>query len=222
LARGYKGKLDSTADEFINSALDGVSRMTDLITDLLAYSRVGSRGKELMPVTLEKTVDRVIGELQPIIEDTDAIVTHDPLPSVLGDDAQLAQLIQHLIENAIKFRGMEPPRIHISARQLDEHWLLFMHDNGIGIDPRYTERVFVIFQRLHQDRYPGTGIGLAICRKIVERHGGRIWVDSEPGKGSTFYFTLQPAESWTPEPSQPEIVKPRSKDTVVDRATDLI
>jgi light-regulated signal transduction histidine kinase (bacteriophytochrome) len=142
---------------------------------------------------------------------------------VLGDDTQMIQLFENLIDNAIKFRGTEAPRVHIGARQLEELWLFFVRDNGIGIDPQYTERVFVIFQRLHTpDKYPGTGIGLAIARKIVERHGGRIWADSEPGKGSTFYFTLQPAEAWTPEQAPAQAVPARSKDTIIDRASDLI
>jgi len=133
------------------------------------------------------------------------------------------QLFQNLIENAIKFHGAQLPRIHVGVQQLGERWLFFVQDNGIGMEPQFTERVFVLFQRLHnQEQYPGRGVGLAISRKIVERHGGRIWVDSEPGKGATFYFTLDPAERWTPEIVPAEVVKPRTKDTIVDRATDLI
>jgi PAS domain S-box-containing protein len=223
LGRRYKGKLDPDADEFIAFAIEGVNRMRNLISDLLAYSRIGSSGNKFMPVVLEETLQRVTENLQADITGTRAMITHDPLPSVLGDEEQMVQLLQNLIQNAIKFRSTEPPRIHISVQQLEERWLFFVHDNGIGIDPQYTERVFVIFQRLHSvDQYPGTGIGLAICRKIVERHGGRIWVDSEPGKGSTFYFTLQPAELWTPEQVPADVVQPRSKDSVVDRASDLI
>jgi PAS domain S-box-containing protein len=223
LARRYQGKLDQDADEFIGFAVEGANRMKSLITDLLAYSRVGSRGKEFAPVEMEEIFKRVIGTLQLAIDEVGATVTHDPLPAVLGDAVQIIQLLQNLIGNAIKFRGTEPPRVHVGAAQLREHWLFFVRDNGIGIDPQHTERVFVIFQRLHlQEEYPGTGIGLAICRKIVERHGGRIWVDSEPGKGATFYFTLQPAESLAPEVAQSEVVKPQPRDAVVDRASDLI
>jgi chemotaxis family two-component system sensor kinase Cph1 len=150
-------------------------------------------------------------------------VDHDPLPVVKGDDVQMVQLLQNLIGNAIKFRGTEPPRVHVGARKLGENWLFFVRDNGIGIDPKHTERVFVIFQRLHnRDEYPGTGIGLAICRKIVERHAGRIWVESKPGNGATFYFTLQPAESLPPEGAPADVAKPRSRDAVADRAKDLI
>lgn len=223
LARRYKGALDEDADEFISFAVEGVNRMRSLIADLLAYSRIGSSRTEFVPVELEESLEHALENLQVVMQDTRTTVTHDPLPAVLGDDMQMVQLLQQLIDNAIKFHGNEPPRIHIGVKKLEEKWLFFVRDNGIGIDPQYTERVFVIFQRLHAaDKYPGTGIGLAICRKIVERHGGRIWVDSEQGKGSTFYFTLQPAESWFPEQVPPEVVQPRAKDTVVDRASDLI
>jgi PAS domain S-box-containing protein len=223
LARRYQGKLDQDADVFISYAVDGANRMKSLITDLLAYSRVGTRDKEFAPVAMEEIYKRVIDDLQLAITDTGATVTHDPLPVVLGDHAQMTQLLQNLIGNAIKFHGKEPPRVHVGVRQQGGHWLFFVRDNGIGIDPQHTERVFVIFQRLHKrDEYAGTGIGLAICRKIVERHGGRIWIESEPGKGSTFYFTLQPAEDWSAEAASPGIAKARPKDAVADRATDLI
>ena len=222
LARRYKGRLDEEADEFIAYAIEGVNRMRNLIGDLLTYSRIGSSRKESTPVALEGILNRVTENLQPAIDEVRAIITHDPLPSVLGDADQMIQLFQNLLGNAIKFRSAEQPKIHIGVRPLEERWLVFVRDNGIGIDPRYTERVFVIFQRLHPaDKYPGTGIGLAIARKIVEQHGGSIWVDSEPGKGSTFYLTLQPVEN-LPLPEVPaEIVKPR-KDAVADRASDLI
>lgn len=222
LARRYQGKLDKDADEFIGFALEASSRMRSLIGDLLAYSRVGARSKEFAPVTLEKIFARVMEYLSPIVESTHAIVTHDPLPPVLGDNVQMIQLFQNVIENAIKFHGAEMPRIHVGVRQLGERWLFFVQDNGIGIDPQYAQRVFVLFQRLHNEQqYPGRGVGLAISRKIIERHGGSIWVDSELAKGTTLYFTLLPAERWTPALVSPEVVKPR-KDTVVDRATDLI
>ncbi|MDQ2693668.1 MAG: ATP-binding protein [Chloroflexota bacterium] len=223
LARRYKGKLDQDADEFINYAVEGASRMKTLINDLLAYSRVGTRGKELAPVQMEEVFERVSRNLKIALQESNATLTHDPLPVVLADSSQMIQLLQNLIGNAIKFRDTKPPRVHLGVRRQEEHWLFFVRDNGIGIDPEYRERIFIIFQRLHnQHEYPGTGIGLAICRKIVERHGGQIWVESASGDGATFYFTLQPAEHLPPETALPETTTPRTRDTVADRATDLI
>jgi PAS domain S-box-containing protein len=191
LARRYQGKLDSDADEFIAFAVDGAKRMQNLINDLLAYSRVGTRGIELKPVSTESLLAEAMSNLQPTIEDCRARITHDPLPIVHGDPVQLVLVFQNLLGNAIKFHGSEPPYVHISARQEDLEWVFSVRDNGIGIDPKFEERIFVIFQRLHdRESYPGTGIGLSICKRIVHRHGGRIWVESELGKGSTFYFTL--------------------------------
>jgi PAS domain S-box-containing protein len=223
LARRYQGKLGRDAEEFIGFAVEAANRMRGLIGDLLVYSKVGATGKEFAPVALEGIFERAMDSLKPMLEETGAVVTHDLLPRVLGNDVQMAQLFQSLIENAIKFHGMEAPRVHVGVRHLGERLLFFVQDNGIGIDPQYTERVFVLFQRLHsQEQYPGRGVGLAISRKIIERHGGRIWVDSELGRGATFYFTLEPAEHWTPAAVPSEVVTPRTKDTVVDRATDLI
>jgi PAS domain S-box-containing protein len=223
LARRYEGKLDQDADEFIGFAVDGANRMKNLISDLLAYSRVDTRGKEFTRVSMEETLHRVLEYLQLAIADSGATVTHDPLPAVLGDGSQLAQLLQNLIANAIKFHGEEPPRVHVGVSRQAEYWQFFVRDNGIGIDSQYADRIFVIFQRLHnRDEYPGTGIGLAICRKIVERHYGRIWVESEPGKGATFYFTLHPAEGWSQEVTLADVAKPRPRDAVADRASDLI
>lgn len=191
LAKRYKGKLDADADEFIAYAIDGVTRMQALINDLLAYSRVGSQGKGLEPADSSAIVDRAVANLQGAIEGSGAMVTHDPLPTVMADDVQLGQLFQNLLGNAIKFHGDEPPHVHVSAEQKEAEWVFSVRDNGIGIDPQYTDRIFAIFQRLHgRGEYPGTGIGLAICRKIVERHGGRIWVESRLSKGTTFYFTI--------------------------------
>ena len=191
LERRYKGKLDADADDFINFAVDGASRMQALINDLLSYSRVGTRGKAPAPVDLEAVLKRATGNLQAAIEESRTVITHDPLPTIIGDATQLLQLLQNLVSNAIKFRGESPPRIHVSARRDGGRWLLGVKDNGIGIDPQYKDRIFVIFQRLHtREKYPGTGIGLAVCKRIVERHGGTIWVESEVGKGSTFFFTL--------------------------------
>lgn len=191
LARRYKGKLDSDADEFINYAVDGANRMKGLINDLLTFSRVGTRGKEFSPVELNSVIEVVLSNLQVAIEENNAVITCDELPKVLADEGQMVQLFQNLIGNALKFRSEEPPKIHIGIKQEKEDWLFSISDNGIGIDPQFSERIFIIFQRLHtREEYPGTGIGLSICRKIIERHGGRIWVESQPGQGSTFYFTL--------------------------------
>ncbi len=191
LARRYRGKLDADADEFIEYAVDGARRMQALINDLLAYSRVGTRGQEFEPTDANAVFDQVVTDLGAAIEEAQAVVTRDDLPTVVVDPSQFGQLLQNLLSNAIKFRGERPPRVHVSARLEDDAWLFSVSDNGIGIAPEYTDRIFVIFQRLHsRAQYPGTGIGLAICKKIVERHGGRIWVESTPGEGSTFYFTL--------------------------------
>lgn len=191
LARRYKGKLDSDADEFIGYAVDGANRMQRLINDLLAYSRVTSQGKVFERVDCNGLLEEVLGNLRVAVEESRAVVTHDPLPTVMADGRQLGQLFQNLIGNAIKFRGEEPPQVHVSAERQTGEWLFSVRDNGIGMDPQYAERIFVIFQRLHnREEYPGTGIGLAICKKIVERHGGRIWVASQAGRGTTFHFTL--------------------------------
>jgi light-regulated signal transduction histidine kinase (bacteriophytochrome) len=192
LSRRYKGKLDSDADEFIDFAVDGAARMRRLINDLLELSRVGTRGKEFVTTDCQAIYDRTLVNLQALVDDSSALVTHDPLPTVMGDGTQLGQLFQNLIANAIKFRrDDEQLTVHVGAEQRDGSWVISVRDNGIGIDPQYAERIFVVFQRLHDkgDR-PGTGIGLAVCKKIVERHGGKIWVESLPGEGSTFYFTL--------------------------------
>jgi len=171
--------------------VDGAARMKQLIEDLLAYSRVGTRGREPEPTDAQAALDQALANLRAAIESSGATVTHDALPVVRADAPQLAQLFQNLVGNAVKFRGAEPPRIHVGVREKDDQVVLSVRDNGIGIDPQYFERIFVIFQRLHSKaEYEGTGIGLAICKKIVDRHGGRIWVESQPGQGSTFYCTL--------------------------------
>ncbi len=191
LQRRYKDKLDEDANQFIFYTVDGVLRMQTLINDLLTYSRLETRGKTFEPANCQAILDDVLVTLQVTIEESGAIITHGPLPTVQADRIQLFQLFQNLIGNAIKFRGDKPPLIHIEAKPQQKRWLFSVRDNGIGIEPQYMERIFVIFQRLHsRDKYPGTGIGLAICKKIVERHGGRIWVESQPGKGSTFYFII--------------------------------
>ena len=191
LARRYKGKLDSNADDFIGFTLDGATRMHTLINGLLAYSRVGTQSKPFEPANCETILQQSLDNLKMTVEETGAVVTHDPLPTVMADSLQLGQLFQNLMGNAIKFHGEEPPRVHVSVRSDGNQWIFSVRDNGIGIAPEFTERIFLIFQRLHgKEKYPGTGIGLAVCKKIVECHGGRIWVESEVGKGATFYFTL--------------------------------
>lgn len=190
LGKRYRGRLDSDADEFIGYAVDGVSRMQRLIGDLLAYSRVGTRGKEFASTDCERVLEGVLADVRASVEESGAVITHDPLPIVAVDGIQLGQVFQNLIGNAIKFRN-EKPQIHISADRDDGQWVFSVRDNGIGIDPKYAERIFIIFQRLHnRENYPGTGIGLAVCKKIVERHGGRIWMESNPGEGTTFCFTV--------------------------------
>jgi light-regulated signal transduction histidine kinase (bacteriophytochrome) len=165
--------------------------MRRLINDLLQYSRLGTHGKPFQPVDCATVFDQVLENLQMAITDTSAQVTHGPLPTVMGDGSQLMQLFQNLIDNALKFRKNGPPLVHVSARANEDHWLFSLSDNGIGIAPEYSERIFIIFQRLHgREEYPGTGIGLAICKKIVARHGGQIWVESSEGQKTTFCFTI--------------------------------
>lgn len=191
LARRYRARLDADADEFIHYAVDGANRMQILINDLLAYSRVGTRGHEFAPVDLNEVMAQVLVNLRQAIDEKKAEVTLDALPTLHGDQSQLLQLFQNLIGNAIKFHGPQPPRVQVGVVDETREWHFFVRDNGIGIDPQYADRIFVIFQRLHgYSEYPGTGIGLAICKKIVERHRGRIGVESEPGQGSTFHFTI--------------------------------
>ena len=192
LERRYADKLDSDAREFMGFIVGGATRMKQLIEDLLAYSRVGTRGKELRPVAARAALERALVNLRATVEASGAEVTHDALPEVSGDDTQLTQLLQNLIGNAIKFRRPdEPPRVHVGVHDSGEEWRFSVADNGIGIERQYFERIFMVFQRLHnREEYPGTGIGLAICKKVVDRHHGRLWVESVPGKGSTFIFTL--------------------------------
>ncbi|MBI5522155.1 MAG: PAS domain S-box protein [Desulfarculus sp.] len=194
LERRNKGRLDADAEKFITQAVKGAARMRGLIQDLLAYSRVGTRGKSLELVSAETVMEDVQANLKIAIEACGAVVTSDPLPTVRADASQLGQLMQNLVGNALKFRGTDPPRVHVSARREGGEWVFAVRDNGIGIEPQYLERIFGVFQRLHtRAEYPGTGIGLAICRRIVERHKGRIWVESRPGQGTAFYFSI-PAE----------------------------
>lgn len=192
LARRYKGKLDSDADEFIAFAVDGAGRMQRLIQDLLAYSRVGTKGKDFLDISSEEALQQALINLRGAIEESGALITHDPLPAVVADEMQLVQLFQNLVGNAIKYQKPGTPRVHITAgKNGGKQWTFSVKDNGLGIDSQYFERIFGMFQRLHKrEEFAGTGIGLAICKKIVERHGGTISVESEPGAGSTFRFAL--------------------------------
>jgi PAS domain S-box-containing protein len=200
LAKRYQGKLGQDADEFIGFAVDGVTRMQRLIQGLLEYSRIGSSSRPFELIACDSVVREAIKNLEVGIRESDAVVTNDPLPSVKGDAVQFIQLFQNLIGNSIKFQGADPPHVHITAKRANGGWVFSVQDNGIGIDPQYSKRIFEIFQRLHsQADYPGTGIGLAICTKIVERHGGRVWVESEPGKGATFYFTIPMGNGGCPQ-----------------------
>jgi two-component system sensor histidine kinase/response regulator len=206
LSTRYSGKLDATADEFIKYAVDGAIRMEQLIRDLLNLSRVGTKGLAMLSISSEGALLEALRNLRGAIEDSSALVTHDPLPNVMGDQIQLVQLFQNLVGNAIKYQNPGVPRIHVSAvKNGGDQWTFSIQDNGLGIEPQYFERIFGMFQRLHgRDKFSGTGIGLAICKKIVERHGGRISVDSKPGMGSTFRFTLADALVSTGAPGWPD------------------
>jgi signal transduction histidine kinase len=209
LAKRYAAKLDDDAREFMAFAVNGAKRMHVLINDLLSYSRVGTTAKPLAATDCEEVFARTLASLQVAIDESGAVIGKDDLPMVLADESQLGQLFQNLLSNAIKYRGESRPEIHVGCKREAGHWQFSVKDNGIGIDPQYSERIFVIFQRLHtRDEYSGTGIGLAICKKIVERHGGKIWVESALGQGTTCYFTLplEPRETsatvsdlWAPE-----------------------
>ncbi len=192
LAKRYKGRLDSDADEFIGYAVDGSNRMQNLIKDLLTYSRAGRDGKKLREISSAAALNTALTGLRATIVESGAEVTQEALPALTTDDGQLALVFQNLVGNAIKYRSAEVPRIHVSATKNDgKEWIFSVRDNGLGIEPQYFERIFVLFQRLHgQTEFKGSGIGLAICKKILERLGGRIWVESQPTKGSTFYFAL--------------------------------
>jgi PAS domain S-box-containing protein len=191
LQRRARGKLDAEAEQFIGFAVDGAVRMRTLLDALLGWSRVATRARPLALTNLDSILAGVLRDLHLAIEESGARITHDPLPTVTVDPAQIAQHLHNLLANAIKFRGRETPRIHLSAEPTDGGWHFTVRDNGIGIDPKHFDRIFTIFQRLHtRDEYPGTGIGLAVCKKIVERHDGKIWIESAPGAGATFHFTI--------------------------------
>ena len=198
LLRRYGDRFDGDAREFMDYVVDGATRMKQLIEDLLAYSRVGTRGKEFRRMPCDAVLHKALANLKIAIEQSAATITHDELPEVVVDDMQWMQLFQNLIGNAVKFCGERPPAVHVSVEDRQGEWLFGIRDNGIGIEPQYYERIFMVFQRLAaRTEYPGTGIGLAICKKVIERHGGRIWVESQPGQGSAFFFTLPKREGET-------------------------
>jgi len=204
LTRRYKNRLDGEADEYIGFAIDGALQMQALLRDLLTFLNVSTYTRPFEPVDCASTLAWALAVLQPLIEETGATVTHDDLPTITGDANQLSQVFQNLIGNALKFRGNAPPQIHVGAERQGGEWVFSVCDNGIGIEPQYFDRIFGLFQRLHtRRRYPGSGIGLAICKKIVERHGGRIWVESKPGRGTTFSFALPDVKE------QPQILTTR-------------
>lgn len=209
LADLYSGKLDERADKCIFYAADGAKRMQRLITDLLEYARVGVQSKALAPVSIAVVVQRVLRVLRAPVEQAGATIEVGTLPMVMADEGQLEQLLQNLVVNALKFRAAAPPRIAIQAKRLQERWEISVQDNGIGVETKYAGRIFQMFQRLHErGKYEGSGMGLAIAKRILDRHGGKIWCESEPGRGTTFFFTLQPALTETSleaeEPAAPE------------------
>jgi light-regulated signal transduction histidine kinase (bacteriophytochrome) len=192
LAKRYVGQLDERADQYIHFAVDGARRMSALINDLLAFSRVGrTTTGTWLKLDGEVLLAEALRNLDEVIVQTGAQITHDPLPTVVGETSLLVTVFQNLVGNALKFRGEQPPQVHISVQLDGDFWLFRVADNGIGIDPAYQDRIFVIFQRLHsKDAYPGTGIGLALCRKIIDYHRGQIWLDPDITSGSAFCFTL--------------------------------
>lgn len=190
LQRRLQGKLDTDSDEFIGYIVEGAKGMQTLVSDLLTFSRVGTQGKPFKPVDSSVVLDEARRNLEMSVQETNATITRDTLPTVVVDRTQLVQLFQNLLSNAIKYRGDQTPKIHVTAEEKSGEWLFGIRDNGIGIDPKHHSDIFAIFKRLHGDEIPGTGIGLAVCKRIVERHKGRIWVESQLGQGSTFYFTI--------------------------------
>jgi light-regulated signal transduction histidine kinase (bacteriophytochrome) len=195
LADRYQGRLDEKADRYIEYAVGGAKRMQQLINDLLTYSRVTSRGQTFSPTPLDEVMDAVLVDLGVLIQETGATIHRGALPVVLGDRSQMRQVFQNLLANALHYRREESsPEVSVTAERVADGWRLAVRDNGVGIDPRFQEKIFAIFQRLDRKRSQGTGIGLALCKRIVEHHGGRISVDSAPGAGSTFYFTLPATE----------------------------
>jgi signal transduction histidine kinase len=221
LERRYKGQLDERGEQYIEFAVDGAKRMQQLINDLLAFSRVGKASADFVPVNLNETLAQALRQLAAVLDETGATVTHDDLPTINGEATLLVQLFQNLVGNGVKFLGDEPPRVHIGIRRDAEMWELSCSDNGIGIEPQYADKIFVIFQRLHaRDEYPGTGIGLAMCKKIVEHHGGRIWLDTDSGRGAVFRWTLPVAGSTDRAATAPVHQERTSDDAVSASAPD--
>jgi light-regulated signal transduction histidine kinase (bacteriophytochrome) len=195
LHKKYKDVFDDDAEELVNIATDGVTRMEKMINGLLSYARVETKGRELTWSCGEKILDSAIAGIRNSIEESNTVLTRGSIPDLMADDVQLSEVFQNLISNAIKFRGEDPPRIHVSAELKNDEWMFTVCDNSIGIAPEHFEKIFGLFKRVQsQTDCPGCGIGLALCKKIVERHGGRIWVESETGKGSVFYFTIPAVE----------------------------
>ncbi len=191
LQKKYPKQIDAEANTFIGYAVDGTKRMETLIKDLLAYARVGTRRREPVPIDAGEALRQALENLRGSIQEAGAEITRGDLPTVRADPSQLAQLFQNLLGNALKFRSDAPPRVHVDARREADYWQFSVRDNGIGIDSKFQDEIFDVFRRLHRrEQYEGTGIGLAICKKIMDRHGGRIWVESQPGEGATFHFTL--------------------------------
>ncbi|MBD3338119.1 MAG: PAS domain-containing protein, partial [Candidatus Lokiarchaeota archaeon] len=191
IGKRLNGRLDETEDKYLGYIIDGTKRMKSLINDLLVFSRIKRKGNEFKSSDVERILNEVLKGLKSSIYENNAEITHDPLPTILADSSQIYQVLQNLISNSIKFRSEKPPKIHISAETTHNEWIFSIKDNGIGIDSKYFDRIFIAFQRLHsKTKYSGTGIGLAICKKIIKRHGGKIWIESEEGKGSTFFFSI--------------------------------
>jgi signal transduction histidine kinase len=204
LVRSYGDKLDEKAHKYIEHIASGAERMRVLINGLLELSRLTTEPPRLRPIDCNRVLEQVLASLEVLLEETGARVTHEPLPTVMGNAIRLTQLFLNLIGNGIKFRSEQPPRVHVGARREGKEWVFRVEDNGIGIEQKHLEAIFVMFKRLHsRDKYPGTGIGLAVVKKIVEQHGGRLWVESEPGKGTKFMFTLPAVESATDTPAPP-------------------
>jgi light-regulated signal transduction histidine kinase (bacteriophytochrome) len=190
LAKDYRGKIDEEADKYIGHIFNGAKRMQRMIEDILKYSRIGTPSADVQACDFETALSQAMENLLATIEEKGAVITHDPLPATEADQPQMILLFQNLLGNAIKFSA-GTPRVHVSAVRNEREWVFSVQDNGIGIDPKQFDRLFILFQRLHTEKeYPGTGVGLAICKKIVDRHGGRIWIESEAGKGSQFFFTI--------------------------------
>ena len=204
LAKRYAGTLDRQADEYIAIAVSGAERMQAFVQDVLNYSSAGAPDRIIEPVPAEAVLAKALFEMQLIVRESGAIVTHDPLPTISGNEASLVRLFANLIGNSIKYRRAETPRIHISARERNGFWEFAFRDNGIGIDPQYWDRIFAVFKRLHGSEYPGSGVGLALCKRVVENHGGTIWLESALGEGSTFYFTISQHASTLNETSPAE------------------